>query len=233
MAELKTGNFLSDWMQDRIYDTVTEDAQGKLNAGPLMGALGGMMGYNVNAIAEQKGIDVDNRGGRDLLRELGETRVSAGIDENADISRSGVAAAIKKRNKKEKSDEEIKLRGYKKEDAKSALDQTLAVGKQTIDANAAEGRLSRAASQDQYLHSSKTQEARYAHERSEGRLDRRHQSELADSKDGLQMQMAIMQNDLAEKRMDYDRETARMDKRSAAIAQLMSGLGSLGGAFSL
>jgi hypothetical protein len=45
--------------------------------------------------------------------------------------------------------------------------------------------------------------------------------------------MQVMQNDLAEKRMDYDRETARMDRRSAAIAQLMSGLGSLGGAFSL
>jgi hypothetical protein len=233
MAELKTGNFLSDWMQDRIYDTVTEDAQGKLNAGPLMGALGGALGYNVNAIAEQKGIDVDNRGGRDLLRELGETRLSAGIDEDADISRSGVAAAIKKRNRKEKEDEETKLRGYRKEDSKSALEQTLAVGEQGIKANAAEGRLSRAAAQDQYLHSTKSQNARYAHERSEGRLDRRHQAELADSKDSLQMQMAIMQNDLAEKRMDYDRETARMDKRSAAIAQLMSGLGSLGGAFAL
>jgi len=48
-----------------------------------------------------------------------------------------------------------------------------------------------------------------------------------------QMQIAQMNADLADKRMDYDRETRRMDKRSAAIAQLMSGLGSLGGAFSL
>ena len=55
--------------------------------------------------------------------------------------------------------------------------------------------------------------------------------ELSDSKDGLQMQMAIMQNDLAEKRMDYDRETRSMDKRDRMIAQLMSGLGSLGAAF--
>ena len=47
------------------------------------------------------------------------------------------------------------------------------------------------------------------------------------------MAIAQMQVDLADKRMDYDRETARMDKRSQAIAQLMSGLGSLGGAFSL
>jgi hypothetical protein len=148
-------------------------------------------------------------------------------------SESSIQGRIASGQRQMKAAEEAKLRGYRKEDAKSALEQTLAVGKQSIDANAAEGRLSRAAAQDQYLHSSKTQEARYAHERSEGRLDRRHQAELTDSKDSLQMQMAIMQNDLAEKRMDYDRETARMDKRSAAIAQLMSGLGSLGGAFAL
>jgi hypothetical protein len=48
-----------------------------------------------------------------------------------------------------------------------------------------------------------------------------------------QMQIAQMNADIADKRMDYDRETRRMDKRSAAIAQLMSGIGSLGGAFAL
>lgn len=79
----------------------------------------------------------------------------------------------------------------------------------------------------------KADEARRAHTASESRLDRTHQSQLADQSNDLQMQMSLMQNDLSEKRMDYDRETRRMDKRSAAIAQLMSGLGSLGGAFSL
>ena len=73
---------------------------------------------------------------------------------------------------------------------------------------------------------------RYAHEKSEGKLDRRQQMEISDSKDSLQMQMALMQNDLSEKRMDYDRETRSMDKRDRLIAQLMSGLGSLGSAFS-
>ena len=48
-----------------------------------------------------------------------------------------------------------------------------------------------------------------------------------------QMQIAQMNSELADKRMDYDRETRRMDKRSAAIAQLMSGIGALGGAFAL
>ena len=47
------------------------------------------------------------------------------------------------------------------------------------------------------------------------------------------MAIAQMNVDLQDKRMDYDRETRRMDKRSAAIAQLMSGIGALGGAFAL
>lgn len=97
-------------------------------------------------------------------------------------------------------------------------------------------------SNDQFNATLKAQEARhafdasesskrYSHEKSEGKLNRRQQTELAESRDGLTMQMSIMQNDLAEKRMDYDRETRGMDKRDRMIAQLMSGLGSLGAAF--
>ena len=77
------------------------------------------------------------------------------------------------------------------------------------------------------------QNAQYAHTSEQNALTRRHENERADKRETLSLQMQVMQNDLAEKRMDYDRETARMDKRSQAIAQLMSGLGSLGGAFSL
>jgi hypothetical protein len=40
-----------------------------------------------------------------------------------------------------------------------------------------------------------------------------------------------MNQDLAEKRMGYDRETKRMDRRDAMIAQLLAGLGQLGSAF--
>ncbi len=96
-----------------------------------------------------------------------------------------------------------------------------------------EQRLTREDTNNRFLYSERVGDKRRAHEASEGKLNRRHQSELADQSNNMQMQMSIMSNDLAEKRMDYDRETRRMDKRSAAIAQLMSGLGSLGGAFAL
>ena len=97
----------------------------------------------------------------------------------------------------------------------------------------AEQRAARADVDRRYLHQTTSDNARRAHEASEGKLNRRHQSELADQSNDLQMKMSIMSNDLSEKRMAYDRETRRMDKRTAAIAQLMSGLGSLGGAFAL
>lgn len=84
-----------------------------------------------------------------------------------------------------------------------------------------------------YLHQTTTDNARRAHEAQENKLMRRQQSELAENSNNLTMQMSLMQNDLSEKRMDYDRETRRLDKRSAAIAQLMSGLGALGGAFAV
>ena len=84
---------------------------------------------------------------------------------------------------------------------------------------------------NQFAFTAKENAAERSFTRRENNLNRTHERELADSRDSLQMQMAIMQNDLSEKRMDYDRETARMDKRDRMIAQLMSGLCSLGSAF--
>jgi hypothetical protein len=72
-----------------------------------------------------------------------------------------------------------------------------------------------------------------ADDRAAQRADNKLTRDLGILTNDKDMAIAQMQVDLADKRMDYDRETARMDKRSQAIAQLMSGLGSLGGAFSL
>jgi len=57
--------------------------------------------------------------------------------------------------------------------------------------------------------------------------------ETASADRNLTLRLGQMQSDLADKRLQYDRETRSMDKRDRAIAQLMSGLGSLGGAFTL
>lgn len=94
-------------------------------------------------------------------------------------------------------------------------------------------RLSRQDANNRFLYSERMADKRRAHEAQEGKLIRRHESELAENSNNLTMQMSLMQNDLSEKRMDYDRETRRLDKRSEAIAQLMSGLGALGGAFAV
>ena len=64
-------------------------------------------------------------------------------------------------------------------------------------------------------------------------MNRRHDRESQTLSNDMNMQISLMQNDLAEKRMNYDRETRRLDRRDKMIAQLMSGLGQLGGAFAL
>jgi len=79
----------------------------------------------------------------------------------------------------------------------------------------------------------KSQENRYAFEGEQARLDRSLERQLSNNNADMQMQIAQMNADLADKRMAYDRETKRMDRRDRMIAQLMSGLGQLGGAFSL
>ena len=140
---------------------------------------------------------------------------------------------IVKQEEAKKKQADAQALGIKREEAKAAQTRALELGQQGIDAantrfstQLESQRLDNQANRDQ-------QNAQYAHTSEQNALTRRHETERGDKRDALSLQMQVMQNDLAEKRMDYDRETSRMDKRSAAIAQLMSGLGSLGGAFSL
>jgi hypothetical protein len=87
------------------------------------------------------------------------------------------------------------------------------------------------AGRDQYNHSFRTQEARLAHQDKQNRLDRALERELGNRSSDLQMQLKLMDMDLADKRMAYDREMRAKDKRAAMIAQLMKGIGQLGAAF--
>ena len=87
------------------------------------------------------------------------------------------------------------------------------------------------AGRDQYNHQFRTQEARLAHTDRQNRLDRALERELNTSSSDLKMQLALMDQGLSEKKMEYDRETRRMDKRDRMIAQLMGSLGQLGSAF--
>ena len=89
------------------------------------------------------------------------------------------------------------------------------------------------AGRDQFNTTLQSQENRFAYQDKQNRLDRGLERELSGNNQSMQLALGQMNADLADKRMEYDRETRRMDKRTAAIAQLMSGLGSLGGAFSL
>jgi len=120
------------------------------------------------------------------------------------------------------TEKEEKLRGYATSDRDAGFAQQSSLGRQQIEA-----------SNNQFIAQQKSQDARYAHTDKQNRLDRGLERELASNSQEMNLAIAQMNADLSDKRMEYDRETRRMDKRSAAIAQLMSGLGSLGGAFSL
>ncbi len=113
-----------------------------------------------------------------------------------------------------------------------------------LEAQTLESRLNRQSEADQFRTQLESQRldnqanrdqrsAQYAHTSEQNRLDRGLERELASNSQEMNLAIAQMNSDLADKRMDYDRETARMDKRSQAIAQLMAGLGALGGAFAL
>jgi hypothetical protein len=117
--------------------------------------------------------------------------------------------------------------------ADARMEKAQAPTNKRLDLQLAESTNARIAGNDLTRAQMTMQDKRLSAERSESRADRRLSMDLASLSGDREMAIAQMNADLADKRMDYDRETRSMDKRSAAIAQLMSGLGSLGGAFAL
>jgi hypothetical protein len=208
---LKTGNPVQLGPLERLYGGTVEDAQ------------------NIVDTANQKAL---NRQYSGAAVAAGLTPFKSGF---ADFGEGEASLATRIKTAQELKDKKTaaETRAIEKgirEESYAETAKTLAAQLQAQQQNNAATLAQQSAQHNATLTSQQNQ---FAHTSKQNRLDRRHQTELADSKEGLQMQMAIMQNDLSEKRMDYDRETRRMDKRSQAIAQLMSGLGSLGGAFSL
>ena len=90
-------------------------------------------------------------------------------------------------------------------------------------------KLQAASDQNAFTASENARERRFTERQNQ--LTRQQELELSDSKNSLQMQMALMNNDIAEKRMDFDRETARLDRRDRAIAELVAGIGGLSSFF--
>ena len=163
--------------------------------------------------------------------EAGLTPYKGGSLSNYGESTQAFAARIKAAKTKKEQAEQARVRSNQQEDARIAQANAMEIlgAKNTHSNNQFNATLKSQIEQNAFERGERANERSF--NRKENDLNRRQERELADSNNSLQMQMAIMQSDLAEKRMDYDRETARMDKRDRMIAQLMSGLGSLGAAF--
>jgi hypothetical protein len=231
---IKTGNFLTDWMIDRVNSGMTRNSEtGEMEAGFLSGAVGGALGLNVDLIGRTKKTNIANTDANDLIAGSTYTREDLGFKPGQKLTSSQVKSAQKALEKKKTDAETLKLdeklAGIRKEGYTESA-KTLAAQLQAQTANNTATLAQQSAQHNATLISQQNQ---FAHTSEQNALTRRHENERGDKRDALSLQMQVMQNDLAEKRMDYDRETSRMDKRSQAIAQLMSGLGSLGGSFSL
>ena len=222
-------DILGNWKGGAIKDAGDEairkhgkDALNNIDIGLLESAYGANPDHVRNYIkSQQQGALNDSR-----LRERAINAGLTGADGagGADYgdTQGTYLSKIVNQEKAVKTQERQRLRTEKKEDNTTALNNQLAVGQQSIDAQAA-----------QFKTQLESQQNQFAHTAGEQAKDRALTRDLANQSEDFKMQMAFMNSDLQDKRMAYDRETRSMDKRDRMIAQLMSGLGQLGGAFAL
>lgn len=231
---IKTDNFLTNWLIDHVNSGMTRNSEtGKMEPGFLSGVVGNLAGLDVDLIGRTKQKNVNTTAANDLIEASTYTHEDLGFKPGQTLTPSGVKSAVKaleeKKTAKTKAENLKTAEGIRKE-GYTQTNKTLAAQLKAQSQNNAATLAQQSAQHNTTLTSQQNQ---FAHTSEQNALTRRHENERGDKRDALSLQMQVMQNDLAEKRMDYDRETARMDKRSAAIAQLMSGLGSLGGAFAV
>ena len=235
MAEgIKTDNWLTNWMIDRVNNGMTRNPEtGKMEPGFWSGAIGSAVGLDVDLIGTTKKKNINTTEANDLIEDSTYTHEDLGFKPGQTLTPSQVKSAVKAHEQKKEDAKTTKV--HEREDGIRKDDRTHATNTltQTLKAQSEQSAAQLKAQAQQHNATLQSQNNQFAHTSEQNALTRRHENERSDKRDALSLQMQVMQNNLAEKRMDYDRETARMDKRSAAIAQLMSGLGSLGGAFSL
>lgn len=234
LDNVKTGNVLTDWYIDRIADSSTVKP-GELKATPGFweGVIGNALGLNTQAVANQRQRGVNNAEAVNYMQGLGYDFSDLGITDTGGLTKAGVTSAISRKNKNDELERIRLLRGFSTEDTKTANAHAMDVLRLQEQGADRRANTQLQANRDSLTAQLTANRDQFAFTSKENNLNRRHERELADGRNDLNLQMKIMESELADKRMQYDRETARLDRRDRAIAQLMQGIGQLGGAFAL
>jgi hypothetical protein len=188
-AGIKTGNFATDWLIDRISNSATKNPEtGKMEAGFFEGIAGSAFGLDNELIETTKENNINNQAANNLLEANGLTRSELGIGENANITTGLVGSKTREYNEKKLTDKEDKVRGQQVDDRTAGYkhaNDTLAATLQS-QTNASNAALT-------------SQQNQFAHTSEMSRLDRGLERELSSNNQEMQMAIAQMNADLSDK----------------------------------
>ena len=235
---------VTNWLIGRVADsTAYKPGTRTPEATGLFGALGNALGLNTGEVARRRNNTIQNTAALDYLDSIGHTpetldlksgnlttaQVREAFNEYKDEKARGVRdeerdyqAGIRQENRTEAAE----IRASTERQANNRMIAQLQAQHQQSQANLK-------ANQDQFAFTSRESARQRAHESQESAADRALTRDLSNASDDMKMQLAWMDSDLQDKRMAYDRETRRLDRRDKHIANLMASIGSLGGAFAI
>jgi hypothetical protein len=209
---LKTGNFVTDFLIDRIEDSVQSDGKGGTKTTGGWGFLGDRLGIDSTEIRERKGafdtrVETDN-----TIDKSGATRQELEEAAGKPITRSAdVSSALRALNKSEAQALVDDQRGHEAtvrgEGYKQGL-ETLAI---------------------QQKHSSDQLTAQLASQ------DKRFLMQLEDNAEGRRADRELRRDQQAYQNRALDLKEARLDRkdRQAAIQQMMAGLAQMGASIAI
>jgi len=235
-------DFLRNWMEDRIEDSVTEGRRGNYKPGFVESIGGALTGVNAQGVADDLKTSDDKREADKYLTSIGETTESLGLSGDT-YTLQDVKGAFTKttrtRDETEKKDNRAFITSQTELSQKPVLDQL----KETAKTNAGQLELARNTLKQQGEKADKQLQLTIQQGNQQMQLTSAQMAQannqflmqMADTKDQRAAELEVRKMEMDREDLRYNENLDRQDRkdRKANIAALVQGIASLGAAFAM
>ena len=235
-------DFLRNWMEDRIEDSVTEGRRGNYKPGFVESIGGALTGVNAQGVADDLKTSDDKREADKYLTSIGETTESLGLSGDT-YTLQDVKGAFTKtkrtRDETEKEDNRAFITSQTELSQKPVLDQL----KETAKTNAGQLELARNTLKQQGEKADKQLQLTIQQGNQQMQLTSAQMAQannqflmqMADTKDQRAAELEVRKMEMDREDLRYNENLDRQDRkdRKANIAALVQGIASLGAAFAM
>ena len=218
-------DFLKNWMEDRIEDSVTEGRRGEYKPGVLESMAGGLLGLDGQAIADDLKVVDDNTQGEAALTATGRSREQLGLSPGQNLTPEMVQGA--NANFTQSETERLKEEDNRTATERITLSQQPQLEATRASTEVAQQTLAATIANNNATNSRLMQQGAQSHQLAI--------MQMADNAESKAQELAYQKMRDRKADMQYNERMEQLDRkdRRQAMSSIAAGLASLGAAFAM